>query len=282
MSAKLTVAERLTFQPKRIVSLSPSNTEILFAVGAGEQVVGVTDYCDYPLIVKDKINEEKITTVGGYWNPSIDTIASLKPDLVLVTTAKCTKKDNYCREKCTRRCETTTQVANQLKNMGLTVLTLFPHSLNDVLDDILTVGGICGNESEAVKLVQSLRERIDCVVAESRKIIHKPRVYYENWNNPYMSISSGTWIGNLINLAGGTNIFGEAISEWPIISPETIIQHNPDIIVFPVVTGVPRFWGSFEEVKKRSGWAAISAVQNCRLYEVDRDFIKSLAEYLPR
>ncbi|MCW4009175.1 MAG: cobalamin-binding protein [Candidatus Bathyarchaeota archaeon] len=273
MLEALKTVGHLKFQPKRIVSLSPSNTEILFAAGAGEKVVGVTDYCNYPLIIKDKRKEEKITAVGGYWDPSIDAVASLKPDLVLVTTVKCTKKENNCREKCTRRCELTTEVAKQLGNMGLTVLTLSPHSLNDVLDDVLSVGRICGTDSEAVALVKSLRERIARVVTESKKLRHKPLVYFENWNDPYMSVSSGTWIGNLVDLAGGTNIFGDAASEWPIITPETIIQRNPDIVVFPVIPGTPRFWGSFEEVKKRRGWETITAVKNSCLFEVDRDLI---------
>jgi iron complex transport system substrate-binding protein len=74
-------------------------------------------------------------------------------------------------------------------------------------------------------------------------------------------------------LAGGTNVFGEAVSEWPIIKPEEIIQRNPDIMVFPVVPDVPRFWGSFEAVKKRLGWNKIAAVMSGRLYEVSRDCI---------
>ena len=98
-------------------------------------------------------------------------------------------------------------------------------------------------------------------------------MYFEVWNDPYISVSSGTWIGNLISLAGGTNIFGDTVSEWPIIRSEDIIQRDPDIVVFPVISGVPRFWGSFEAVKKRRGWENITAVRDGRLYEVPRDFI---------
>lgn len=260
-------------QPKKIVSLSPSCTEILFAVGAGENVVGVTDHCNFPPELDAKIEAEEIAKVGGYWDPSVEAITSLKPDLVLVSTAKCSVKTNECKTNCSRRCEITVQVAAQLRSLGLNVLTLSPHSMNDVLNDILLVGRATGNTAEANSLVDNLRERIDAVVAQSDVSSHRPKVYFEVWNDPYISVSSRTWIGNLIKLAGGTNIFGEAISEWPMIRPEEIIQHDPDILVFPVIPDVPRFWGSFEDVKKRRGWENITAVRNDHLYEVPRDCI---------
>jgi iron complex transport system substrate-binding protein len=263
----------LTVHPKRIVSLSPSNTEILFAVGAGPNVVGVTDYCNYPPELEAKIETGEITTMGGYWNPSIETIVSLKPDLVVVSTAKCSVKTNECTVNCSRRCEITIQAAAQLRRLGLNVLILTPHSMNDVLDDILTVGKATGNTAEASNLVEKLRQRIDAITKKSKGASHRPKVYFEVWNDPYISVNSGTWIGSVINLAGGTNVFREAVSEWPMTDSEDIVQRNPDIIVFPVIPGVPRFWGSFEEVKKRPGWKNITAVRNGRLYEVPRDFI---------
>ncbi len=259
--------------PKRIVSLSPSNTELLFAVGAGDKVVGITDYCNYPHELEARIETDEIARVGGYWNPSVETIVELKPDLVLVSTAQCTVKTNNCKTNCSRRCELTTKVANRLKSLGLNVLTLSPHSMNDVLDNILVVGKATGNSAQASDLVENLRQRIDKVVTKSKAVSNRPRVYFEVWNNPYISVNSETWIGNLINLAGGTNIFGEAVSEWPIIQSEDIIQRNPDIMVFPVIPGVLRFWGNFEAVKKRLGWEKITAVKSDSLYEVLRDCI---------
>lgn len=263
----------LTVHPKRIVSLSPSSTEILFAIGAGDKVVGVTDYCNYPHDLKARIEAEELTRVGGYWNPSVETIVALKPDLVLVSTAKCTVKTNECKVNCKRRCEITVQVAAQLRSLGLKVLILGPHSMNDVLEDILLVGRASGNAAEASNLVEKLRQRIETVAKKSKTASHRLKVYFEVWNNPYVSVNSGTWIGDVINLAGGANIFGEAVSEWPIIRSEDIIQRNPDMMVFPVIPGVPRFWGSFEDVKKRPGWKSMSAVRNGSLYEIPRDLI---------
>jgi iron complex transport system substrate-binding protein len=259
--------------PERIVSLSPSNTEILFAVGAGPKVVGVTDYCNYPPEIDTRIKTKKIVRIGGYWNPSIKSIKKLNPDLVLVSTAQCTVKTNKCKTDCSRRCELTTKVANRLKNQGLNVLTLSSHSIEDVLDTITLVGKTTGNTTKARDLVENLRQKIDKIVTNSKNSAHRPTVYFEVWNNPYISVNSKTWIGNIITLAGGTNIFGDAVSEWPIIQPEDIIQQDPEIMVFPVIPDVPRFWGDFEAVKKRRGWKNITAVKNSKLYEVQRDLI---------
>jgi iron complex transport system substrate-binding protein len=261
----------LKAKPERIVSLSPSNTEILFAVGAGDKVVGITDYCNYPTELETRIRTDEITKVGGYWNPSIETIVSLNPDLVLVSTAQCTIKTNNCKTNCNRRCELTTKVAKKLKSLGLNVLTLSPHSIDDILSNILLVGKATGNSAQATDFVGMMKQRIDLIITKS--VSNKPRVYFEVWNDPYISVNSGTWIGNLISLAGGINIFGEAVSEWPIIQSEDIIQRNPDIVVFPVIPGVARFWGSFEAVKNRPGWKKVSAVRNGSLYEVSRDCI---------
>ena len=259
--------------PERIVSLSPSNTEILFAVGAGDRVVGVTDYCNYPPELETQLKTNKTVKIGGYWNPSVDSIVALKPDLVLVSTAKCSIKTNHCKTQCSRNCELTIKAANKMRSLGLNVLILSPHSLDDVLSNILTVGNATGNSSQVFDLVDDLKQRIDAIVENSKTVSVKPRVYFEVWNDPYISVNSATWIGNLISLAGGENLFAEAVSEWPMISPEDVISLDPDILLFPVIPGVPRFWESFEAVKKRQGWANINAVKNQRLYEVLRDCI---------
>jgi iron complex transport system substrate-binding protein len=256
--------------PERIVSLSPSNTEMLFAVGAGKNVIAVTDHCNYP----PELKTGEITRVGGYWDPSIETIVDLKPDLVLVSTAHCTVRTNNCKTDCNRRCEITTKTANKLKSLGLNVLTLSPHSINDVLDNILLVGKATGNSANADLFVENLRQRINKVDSRTSKMIStRPTVYFEVWNDPYISVNSRTWIGNLITLAGGINVFGESVSEWPQFQSEDIIQQNPDIIIFPVIPDVPRFWGGFKSVKKRRGWENIAAIRDGRLYEIPRDII---------
>ena len=116
--------------------------------------------------------------------------------------------------------------------------------MNDVLDSILLVGTVNRKSAQASDLVDNLRQRIDMVVSKSKTVSNRPNVYFEVWNDPYISVNSETWIGDLINLAGGTNVFRETVSEWPIIYSEDIIQRDPDIMVFLIIPGVPRFWGS--------------------------------------
>ncbi len=244
----------LTSYPKRIVSLAPSNTEILFAVGAGDMVVGVTDYDDYPYNFSAWIKAGNMTSVGGYWNPSLERIVALKPDLILASPAS-------------------VEVADRLRRMGYNVLILDPKSIEGVLKDIILVGRATGRDVEAGILVRSMRERIDSIVNRLSNVSYRPKVYFEVWSNPLMSAGPGTWINELIKLAGGRNIFEDAGSQWPIVSSEAIIQRNPDIIIFPSSHGIPRFWGSFEEVKKRPGWSSINAIKNGRLYVIDSDII---------
>ena len=259
--------------PKRIVSLSPSNTEMLFAVGAGNKVVGVTDHCDYPEELLQKLKKHQTVSVGGYWNPSVDSIKSLKPDLIVASSHHCTVKTNYCKTNCIRKCEQTIKIAKKLESLGFNVLILSPHSLDDVLDQILLIGNITGNVMEAEALVLNLKKRINAVTINLKKTSKKPKVYFEVWNNPYISVNSKTWIGDLLDLAGGTNIFADSVTEWPIISSKEIIKKNPDIMIFPVIPDVPRFWGSFEDIKKRQGWHNVNGILNNRLYEIPRDFI---------
>ena len=245
----------LTSYPNRIVSLAPSNTEILFAVGAGDKVVGVTDYCDYPYNFSAWIEAGNMTSIGSYWNPSIEPIVALNPDLILASPAS---------EK----------AANRLRSMGYNVLMLDPKNINDVLQDIILVGRATGHDVEASILVGTMRERIDCVINTLRNATFRPKVYFEVWNDPLMSAGPGTWINELIKLAGGVNIFENATSQWPVVSSESIIQQNPDIIILPSSHGAgPPFWGSFDRVKSRPGWDAISAIKNDRLYVINGDII---------
>jgi len=257
--------------PERIVSLSPSNTEILFAVGAGNKVVGVTDYCDHPVQLDAQIKANKTVRVGGYWAPSVEKIVSLNPDLVLVSTAKCSNKANLCKTNCSRSCELTIKTAKKLESLGINVLMLAPHSLDDVVDDILLVGDVTGNSSYAVEIGKKLRQRTNAVIKAAKTITVKPKVYFEVWKDPYVTVNSKTWIGNLISLAGGNNVFGKAPTEWPMIEPKDVVLVDPDIMLFPVIPGVAPFWESFEAVKNREGWKNVSAIKNDRLYNVLRD-----------
>jgi len=245
----------LTSYPNRIVSLAPSNTEILFAVGAGDKVVGVTDYCNYPYDFSAWIEAGNLTSVGDYWTPNMEAIVSLEPDLILAAFAQ-------------------EEVVNTLRGMGYKVLVLDPDNTDDILKDIALVGRATNKDVEASILVNNLRQRIDAVVNKVGGATPTPKVYYEVWYDPTWSVGSESWENELIEKAGGINIFADQNLDYFMPSSEALIERNPDVVIFPLGHGAePPFWGSFEQVKARPGWDVISAVQNNRLYTIDADIV---------
>lgn len=245
----------LTSPPERIVSLAPSNTEILFAVGAGDKVVGVTDFCNYPYDFEAWIEAGNMTSIGNYYGPSVEPIVALDPDLVLATTGSL-------------------EAAENLRDLGYNVLVVEPKNLSFILRDILLVGRATDRYSEAVALESEIRQRIDTVVNQAADATSTPKVYHEVWNEPLMSAGPGTFIDEIITLAGGENIFNDATTSWPTVSSEAIIEKNPDIMVFPdMYMGRQNFYETIEAVENRPGWDIISAVQNDALYEINADII---------
>ena len=245
----------LTSYPERIVSLAPSNTEILFAVQAGGKVVGVTNQCNYPHNFSAWIKAGNLTSVGDYWTPNIEAIVALKPDLIFAAFAQ-------------------DEVVNILRGLGYKVLVLAPDNVDDILKNILLVGRATDRDVEAAILVNNLRRRIDAVVSKVSGVTSKPKVYYEVWYDPIWSVGSEGWENELLVKAGGINVFADQEINYFEASSEAIIQRNPDIIILPLGHGTgPPFWGSFDQVKARPGWDAIKAVQNDRLYTIDADIM---------
>jgi iron complex transport system substrate-binding protein len=245
----------LTSPPERIVSLGPSNTEILFAVGAGDNVVGVTDFCNYPYDFAAWIEAGNMSSIGNYYDPSVEPIVALDPDLVLATTGSL-------------------EATETLRDLGYNVLVIEPENLTFVLRDILLVGRATNNYEEAVALKSEIEQRIDAVTAKAAEATTTPKVYHEVWNEPLMSAGPTTFIDELITLAGGENIFHDATTSWPTISSEAVIEKNPDVMFFPdMYMGRENFYETIEAVEDRPGWDTITAVQNGALYEINADII---------
>ena len=237
--------------PQRIVSLAPSNTEILFALGLGSKVVGVTEFCDYPPKVLERVKKGDIAVIGGFADPSIERIVASSPDLVLAGTS--------LQEK----------VVKDLEEKGITVIALDPKKVDQILADIRLVGEACGKLEEAENLIDEMQRVIDAVVSKTENVTYRPRVYYEVWYEPLYTIGPGTWQSELIKMAGGVNIFADAKEAYPIVSAEAVIERNPEIIVVPI-----GYMGGVEEdFEKRPGWSAISAVKNGRIYEIDENTV---------
>jgi iron complex transport system substrate-binding protein len=250
--------------PQRIISLAPSNTQILFAIGVGDKVVGVTDYDHYPYNFSAWVAAGNMTSIGGFSTPNKETIASLNPDLILATPIN-------------------DPDVVTLRDLGYNVLVLNPNDVNGVFKDISIVGNATGAEQNAATLVNSLTNQINAIEEKIASAnLPKPKVYYEVWTPPLMSAGNGSFINDVISKAGGVNIFGNEIQQYPTVSSETIVQSNPDVILLPTDmanTGEAPFYGSIDQVKDRPGWSTISAVQNDRVIVVNGDLF---AEAGPR
>ncbi len=243
-SRPATMCRQATDVPSRVVSLAASSTEILFALGAGDLLVGVSKYCDYPA---EALNKPR---VGAFIKADYGAIERAKPDLVL--TESHLQRDIVAR----------------LVDLNLTVLSLNPVTLSGVLDSILLIGKAVGREVQAEKLVAGMKARIEAVERRAMERAWKPRVYFEEWAKPM--IPAGGWEAECVKLAGGVNVFSfppHIHSRERIISPEDVIRANPDLILvsWPGSSGRVRA----EKIKQRKGWEAIEAVRKDRVFVID-------------
>jgi iron complex transport system substrate-binding protein len=235
--------------PERIISLAPSNTEILFALGLGDKVVAVTDYCNYPPEAETK------PSIGAYDKPSIEEIIAKEPDLVLATEAQ--SEDIY----------------QQLESRGVTVVALCPKNMDEVLASVTLVGKITGQEEEAASLVADMQKRINAITEKTSKLTdaEKPRVFYIIWQEPIWTAGAETFANALIELAGGVNIAHD-LNGYTSISLETVIDANPQVIIAGVGMGTGED-APLQFVKTDDRLKDIDARVNDRVYSVDMDIV---------
>jgi iron complex transport system substrate-binding protein len=235
--------------PQRIVSLSPSNTEILFALGLDDKVVGVTEYCNYPQAAETK------PKIGGFSSIDIEKVVSLEPDLVLAT--KIHSKT----------------VIPTLEKLGLTVVALTPTSLPEVLESITLVGKITGQNREASELTNNLKTRFETVADKIQALPPDatPRVFYMTWHDPLMTAGMGTLADDVIRNAGGQNIASD-ISGDKTIDLETVISRDPQVIIASIGmgTGEDLTW---QYVQTEPRLKNTQALLDNRVYKIDGDLI---------
>jgi iron complex transport system substrate-binding protein len=245
LNRTVTVAEI----PQRIVSLSPSNTEILFALDLGDKVVGVTDFCDYPEELLAKIDAGEIQRVGTTFPGfNLETIVDLEPDVAFAIGA------------------TVPEYVTDLEGLGIPVIILQPEDIDGIFSDIELVGEVTGKEAEAETLIADLAELIDEIVAKVADA-PLPRVFYGtdvSDPNTLYTVGSGTFIDALITLAGGENITG-GLEGWTTYNLEDLVYSNPNIVVIGGAN-----WGvSAEEVASRLVWQDLDAVKNGKIFAID-------------
>ncbi len=236
---------------QRIVSLAPSNTEILFAIGAGSQVVGRDSFSDFP------VEAQQLTDIGGgYGELDLETIVSLKPDLVMAA-------EIYSEEQ-----------LKPLTDLGLVVYWLGnPDTIDGMYDNLRSVARLTGREQESAALIQSLQARVETVTQKVASVPEKPLVFYEldgtDVNAPWTA-GKGTFIDTLISMAGGQNLGNMQADAWAQISLEILIQQDPQMILLG-----DSVWGGVtaESVAARAGWDTLSAVKENRVYPFDDNLV---------
>lgn len=243
---------KLSGPAQRIVSLAPSNTEILFAIGAGSQVVGRDELSDYPAQVK------ALPSVGGSMGQySTEAIVALKPDLVLAAEIN------------------TPELVKSLESLGLTVYYLKnPTTLEQMYGNLQIVAQLTGHESDAARLIDSLKTRVAAVDAKLAGVTNKPIVFYEidatDPSKPY-TYGPDTFGDALISEAGGVNLATAAgiKDSYPQVGLEQIVATNPQIIVL----GDSAYGATPDGVKARAGWGTIAAVKNGMIFPFDDNLV---------
>lgn len=232
--------------PEKIVSLSPSNTEVLFAAGAGNLVVGNTEYCDYPEDAK------AIEKIGGFSAKtiSVEAIVALNPDLVF--------SNDSGHEP----------IIEALERANINVYAVKAASFEDVYANLELVGKLVESEDVAAQVVEDMKARITAIEEKIAAVSEqeRPTVFWEIWDEPLMTSGPNTFSAQLIEIAGGINIFPDLTEDYPQISVEEVVSRNPDIIMGPDTHGDKLI---ADQLATRPGWEDITAVVDNRIYLID-------------
>jgi len=232
--------------PHRIVCLTEETTETLYLLGAGDRVVGVSGYTVRPREAREK------PRVSAFINARFDRIAALEPDLVLAFS------------------DLQADIAAELIRRGYTVVTFNQRSVAEIFRMIRMLGGLVGLATEADALARRLEGDLDLVRASARRFARRPRVFFEEWDDPL--ISGIQWVDELIQIAGGDTLFPErrgALAKDRIVPPEAVRDAAPDVIVAS--------WCGKKvnksRIAARPGWSDVPAVRNGHVYEIKSTYI---------
>jgi iron complex transport system substrate-binding protein len=224
----------------RVVSLVPSVTEIVYAVGAGKTLVGNTNQCDYPEAAKS------VYKVGDFMSPDLERIVALRPGLVFLTLPM------------------HRQLLDKLNELKVPTYVSRPADIEAVFREIDTVAQLLGRKAAGESLVAGMRRGLDSIPSFQ----DTPRVYVEISGTPLMTAGGGTFINELLVRAGGRNVFAASIQEYPVVDPEAVLAAEPEVILLlhPDM--------SARDIASRVGWGGISAVRNGRIYDgLDDDLL---------
>jgi len=227
----------------RVVSIAPANTEIAFAIGAGDKLVAGTTYDDYPAQAKS------LPKIGDFQSPSVEKIVSFKPDLVLATGGI---------QKALR---------GKLEKLGVKVYVVDPPTLDKTYADLTNLGQLLGTSDKADALVAQLQQRAKAVTDKTAGVSPET-VFVEIYSKPLMTAGKGTLIDDLVTMAGGTNVGDSAGPGFPAYSEEVLLQKDPEVYV--ATTGS---MATPTQIGKRQGYDALRAVKDGRVYVIEDNLI---------
>ena len=226
--------------PHRVICLMPTVTDTVFALGAGDDVVAISDYTKYPAAALTK------PSVGDLINPSIETILSLHPDLVIGAQPMGPMA-----------------VTEQLERAGIPLFLVSPHGIAGIFHSVETIGMALNRAQQAEALIRNLQGRVDAVKART-KGLPVPRVFMPIWYDPITTIGKNAYITEMIEAAGGRSVTDDLPTEWPLISMEVVLERAPDALL--LVRGSKT---TLQVLQERPGWSSLTAIKLHRVYYVD-------------
>ena len=235
-----------SFPPKRIVSLAPNITEILFSLGLDEEIVGVSIHCNFPEKAKSRVR------VGSYISLDFERITSLKPDLIIATGAGNTR-----------------EMVDRSEKLGFTTYVIFPKNFNDILRSVAHIGQVVNRDREARGIIEEMRKRSQRVI-ELTKDLPRPKVFIQIGDAPIVTVGKGSFADDLIRLAGGENIAGKEKEVYPRFGMEEILKRSPEVIVISSMNPKGDYQKTLQEWTR---WKTIPAVKNGRIHLIDSDLL---------
>jgi iron complex transport system substrate-binding protein len=234
------------FPPKRIVSLAPNITEILFSLGLDEEIVGVSIHCNFPEKAKSKVR------VGSYISLDFEKVTSLKPDLIIATGVGNTR-----------------DMVDRLGKLGFQTYVIYPKNFDDILKSIAHIGQVVNREKEARMIIEGMRKRSQRVI-ELTKGLPRPKVFIQIGDAPVVTVGKGSFADDLIRLAGGENIAKKEKEVYPRFGMEEILKRSPEVIVISSMN--PK--GDYQKILQEwTRWKTIPAVKNGRIHLIDSDLL---------
>jgi iron complex transport system substrate-binding protein len=234
------------FPPKKIVSLAPNVTEILFGLGLDHEIVGVSIHCNFPERAKSKVR------VGSYISLDLEKIVSLKPDLIIATGAGNTR-----------------DMVERLERLGFPTYVIFPKNVEEVIRSVGHLAQVVNRKKEGAEIIQEMKRRRESVVALTQGF-PRPRVFLQIGEAPIVTVGKNSFADDLIRLAGGDNVVENERTMYPRFGMEEILQLSPEVILISSMNP----GGNYQRVVQEwSRWKTIPAVKNGRIHLIDSDLI---------